>query len=117
MKLSLGSVDDFDETYFNGVRVGGIGKEHPTYWSAPRDYTIPASLIKPGKNVIAVRVWDRFGGGGITGTANTLLVQSPRLAAEAAAAAAAVVKAPGFYHPDYRADFELGDEPYRYYNW
>jgi beta-galactosidase len=22
-----------------------------------------------------------------------------------------------FYHPDYREDFELGDEPYRYYNW
>jgi beta-galactosidase len=21
------------------------------------------------------------------------------------------------YHPDYRDDFELGDEPYRYYNW
>jgi hypothetical protein len=21
------------------------------------------------------------------------------------------------YHPDYREDFELGDEPYRYYRW
>jgi beta-galactosidase len=117
LKLSFGSVDDYDETYFNGVRVGGIGKENPTPWSAVRDYTIPANLIKPGKNVIAVRVWDRFGGGGITGTANTMLLQSPRLVAEAAAAAAAVVKPPSFYHPDYRADFELGDEPYRYYNW
>ncbi|HEY0007187.1 MAG TPA: hypothetical protein VGB55_00555, partial [Tepidisphaeraceae bacterium] len=26
-------------------------------------------------------------------------------------------KSVGFYHPDYREDFELGDEPYRYYNW
>lgn len=25
--------------------------------------------------------------------------------------------APGFYHPDYRSDFELGDNPYRYLNW
>lgn len=24
---------------------------------------------------------------------------------------------PGFYHPDYRTDFELGDNPYRYYRW
>ncbi|MBE9126900.1 MULTISPECIES: glycoside hydrolase family 2 protein [unclassified Coleofasciculus] len=23
----------------------------------------------------------------------------------------------GFYHPDYRTDFDLGDEPYRYYRW
>jgi beta-galactosidase len=23
----------------------------------------------------------------------------------------------GFYHSDYRADFDLGDEPYRYYRW
>ncbi|HEX8833507.1 MAG TPA: hypothetical protein VF719_04865, partial [Abditibacteriaceae bacterium] len=117
LKLSLDTVDDYDETYFNGVRVGGTGKEHPTPWSAVRDYTIPANLIKPGKNVIAVRVWDRFSDGGISGNANLLLLQSPRLAAEAAAVAEATVKAPGFYNPDYRADFELGDEPYRYYNW
>jgi beta-galactosidase len=24
---------------------------------------------------------------------------------------------PGFYHPDYRTDFALGDDPYRYYRW
>lgn len=24
---------------------------------------------------------------------------------------------PEFYHPDYRTDFELGDDPYRYYRW
>jgi hypothetical protein len=23
----------------------------------------------------------------------------------------------GFYHPDYRDDWDMGDEPYRYYNW
>jgi sialate O-acetylesterase len=116
LKISLGPIDDYDETYFNGVRVGGIGKEHPTPWSAQREYVIPANLIKPGKNVIAVRVWDRYGGGGLTsGDASVLLLQSPRLTAEAEAKAA--VKVPGFYHPDYREDFELGDEPYRYYNW
>jgi len=24
---------------------------------------------------------------------------------------------PGLYHPDYRSDFELGDDPYRYFRW
>jgi beta-galactosidase len=112
LKLSLGTVDDFDETYFNGVRVGGIGKEHATPWSALRDYTVPASMVRTGKNVIAVRVWDRFGGGGLTtNDPSSLLLQSSRVATEV------TVNAVGFYHPDYREDFELGDEPYRYYNW
>jgi len=22
-----------------------------------------------------------------------------------------------FYHPDYRTDFPMGDNPYRYYRW
>jgi beta-galactosidase len=26
-------------------------------------------------------------------------------------------QSPSFYRPDYREDFELGDEPYRYYRW
>jgi hypothetical protein len=25
--------------------------------------------------------------------------------------------ATGFYHTDYRDDFELGDDPYRYFRW
>ncbi|HEX8833298.1 MAG TPA: hypothetical protein VF719_03820, partial [Abditibacteriaceae bacterium] len=29
LKLSLGAIDDYDETYFNGVRVGGFGAETP----------------------------------------------------------------------------------------
>jgi beta-galactosidase len=29
----------------------------------------------------------------------------------------AVKQPSGFYHPDYRDDFVLGDDPYRYYNW
>jgi beta-galactosidase len=23
----------------------------------------------------------------------------------------------GYYHPDYRTDFQMGDNPYRYYRW
>jgi beta-galactosidase len=108
LKLSLGSIDDYDDTYFNGVRVGGVGKENSAAYSVKREYTIPANLVKAGKNVIAVRVWDRFGGGGFSSNMPTeLVLQSPRVQAKVA----------GLYHPDYREDWELGDEPYRYYNW
>jgi beta-galactosidase len=26
-------------------------------------------------------------------------------------------QSPPYYHPDYRTDFHLGDNPYRYYRW
>jgi beta-galactosidase len=108
LKLSLGAVDDYDDTFFNGVRVGGVGPETPDAYAVQREYTIPANLVKPGKNVIAIRVWDRYGGGGFTSRdAKALQLKSPR----------AWVKPADMYHPDYREDFELGDEPYRYYNW
>ena len=29
LKLSLGSIGDYDETYFNGVPVGGVGSRKP----------------------------------------------------------------------------------------
>lgn len=67
LTLSLGAIDDFDTTYFNGVKVGGIGAETENSWQAPRRYTVPGSLVKAGKNVVAVRVWDNTGGGGLTG--------------------------------------------------
>jgi hypothetical protein len=108
LKLSLGAIDDYDETYFNGVRVGGYGRETPQSYAVQREYTIPANLIKPGKNVIAVRVWDVYGGGGLTSSdAKILQLKSPKVTAKLA----------DMYHPDYRDDFDLGDEPYRYYNW
>lgn len=33
------------------------------------------------------------------------------------AAAAGTANQESFYHPDYRTDFDLGDDPYRYYRW
>ncbi|WP_294507331.1 sugar-binding domain-containing protein [uncultured Victivallis sp.] len=63
--LSFGGIDDFDETYFNGVRIGQTGREVSSWWMAPRLYTIPGKLLKPGKNLIAIRVFDEKGEGGI----------------------------------------------------
>ncbi len=60
LELAVGIVDDLDDTYFNGTRVGGY--EDPR---AQRTYTVPGDLVKAGKNVITVRIVDFMGEGGI----------------------------------------------------
>ncbi|PYS80175.1 MAG: 9-O-acetylesterase [Acidobacteria bacterium] len=67
LTLSLGAIDDFDTTYFNGTRVGSTGAETPSAWMTPRRYRVPGSLVRAGRNVVAVRVFDRGGGGGFGG--------------------------------------------------
>lgn len=74
-KLQLAMIDDSDETYINGVRIGGLTAQYNT----PRIYTIPANVLKAGKNVIAVRVTDTGGGGGIYGDPqNVMLIAGNR---------------------------------------
>ncbi len=69
MVLKLGLIDDADETYFNGVKIGSNGKMPPeslSAWDVPRVYLVPMKLIKWDEpNVIAVRVSDWGGGGGM----------------------------------------------------
>lgn len=62
LTLEVGVVDDLDDTYFNGVRVGGY--EAP---SEQRVYTVPGELVKGGKNTVTVRMVDFMGEGGIKG--------------------------------------------------
>jgi sialate O-acetylesterase len=68
LALSLGPLDDFDTTYWNGEQVGATGEETPQYYSAPRHYTVPGRLVKTGRNVLAVRVFDHYGNGGFAGS-------------------------------------------------
>ncbi|OGS28167.1 MAG: hypothetical protein A2297_09450 [Elusimicrobia bacterium RIFOXYB2_FULL_48_7] len=72
LRLGLGAVDDFDTTYFNGVEVGATGRETPNWYEFQRDYKVPVELVKPGKNVIAVRVFDFYDKGGMTGPAENM---------------------------------------------
>lgn len=65
--LNLPPIDDYDTTYFNGKRVGGIGKETPNSYEKPRSYAVPGALVHSGRNVIAVRVFDAAGNGGFAG--------------------------------------------------
>ncbi len=54
--------DDNDTTWVNGTQVGATDG-----FKTPRAYTVPAALLKPTGNVIAVRVLDTGGKGGIYG--------------------------------------------------
>jgi sialate O-acetylesterase len=73
--LLLGKIDDIDQVYINGTLVGSTGNLTATpnirvsagqEYEAVRGYYIPAGLIKKGqKTVIAVRVLDTGGVGGI----------------------------------------------------
>src|SRR5678816_2580751 len=62
--LNLTPIDDYDITYFNGVKIGATGRETPNSYAAPRKYVVPASTVRSGRNVIAVRVFDSAGEGG-----------------------------------------------------
>ena len=62
IKLELSTIDDDDDTYFNGVLVGST--EGYTF---PRHYTVPGKLVKAGKAVITVRLIDRRWNAGIMG--------------------------------------------------
>lgn len=72
LTLSLGPVDDFDETYWNGELVG-----EGRIWNKAREYTIPARLVKDGQAVISIRCTDDHGNGGLYGASDLLFVQGP----------------------------------------
>lgn len=75
--LRLGSVDDFDRTYFNGRLVGETGLRVKNAVAVHRTYRIAPEAVRYGEeNVIAVRVTDGGGPGGIMGPAVSLLPRS-----------------------------------------
>ncbi|HEX6048110.1 MAG TPA: sialate O-acetylesterase, partial [Gemmatimonadaceae bacterium] len=69
-RLSLGPIDDNDITWVNGIEVG-----RTTGYATPRIYTIPASALREGRNVLTVRVSDGTGGGGIYGKPEQLYLE------------------------------------------
>lgn len=68
LELGVGQVDEIDTTHFNGVKVGGMGSVepfNPNSWNKDRVYSVPAALVKEGKAVVAVRVINLVGQGGL----------------------------------------------------
>jgi sialate O-acetylesterase len=72
LTLHLGAIDDADSTYVNGQLVGTTKS-----YSGERNYTLPNGLLKPGRNIIAVRVTDTGGGGGLMGPADKMQLEGP----------------------------------------
>ena len=58
-KVFLGRIVDADEVYINGKKIGNT-----TYLYPQRRYAIPNGILKPGKNLLVVRVSNNFGKGG-----------------------------------------------------
>ncbi len=58
-KLFLGRIVDADNVYVNGILSGSITYQYP-----PRRYNLPSGLLKPGKNIIVIRVTNNAGKGG-----------------------------------------------------
>jgi len=65
--LQLGPIDDADTVWINGKKAGTT-----MGWNKPRSYDIPSSLLKEGTNVVAIRVLDTGGEGGLRGQPNEL---------------------------------------------
>ena len=69
LTLSLGRINDYDFTWFNGEKVGrGVDVLDL------RKYTIPAGLVKAGKNRITVEVLDIGASGGLYGPADEMKI-------------------------------------------
>ncbi|WP_308420633.1 sialate O-acetylesterase [Hymenobacter frigidus] len=60
-RLELGTLVDADSTYINGQLVGTTSYQYP-----PRKYEVKAGVLKPGKNVVVVRLISNGGRGGFT---------------------------------------------------
>ncbi|RZL14233.1 MAG: hypothetical protein EOO62_06025 [Hymenobacter sp.] len=70
LTLTLGKIAAVDSTFFNGVKLGEAngGDQH-------RCYQVPAALVRPGRNVIAVRVLNTGRSGGFLGPAAELVLR------------------------------------------
>lgn len=65
LELYLGAIDETDVTWFNGVKVGAIDFDVINFWACKRKYTIPASAVKAGRAVIAIRYANSSGASGL----------------------------------------------------
>ena len=67
--LNMGYIDDVDEVYINGTKIGQTGSFPPHYYTAynaKRQYRLSSDVIRLGEeNLIAVRVYDAGVGGGL----------------------------------------------------
>ncbi len=70
-RLSLATVNDADMTWVNGTLVGQTER-----YNLPRLYDVPAAALHAGRNVIAVRVTNGGGNGGIIGLPSQVFLET-----------------------------------------
>lgn len=68
--LSLGVIDDADQTFVNGKVVGNTFS-----WSDARHYKLPAGFWRTGTNELVTLVGDSWGNGGFQGPADQLRLE------------------------------------------
>ncbi len=70
-KLHLGTIDDDDITWINGIKIGEtIG------FATNRVYDIPENVLKAGENKIVIKITDGIGSGGIYGDPKNIFVKT-----------------------------------------
>lgn len=67
--LTIGPVDDADQTWLNGIPVGSGGNP-----GMPRIYQLRAGALVAGRNVITVNANDSYGRGGMPGPAEAMML-------------------------------------------
>jgi sialate O-acetylesterase len=70
-KLFMGRIVDADYVYINGQLVGNVTYQYP-----PRRYEVPTDLLKPGKNLIVIRLLNTSGKGGFVPDKNYSLISA-----------------------------------------
>ncbi len=70
--ISLGPIDDSDDTWINGIKVGATKNEY----SKLRNYDIPLGILKPGNNIISIRMDDTGNRGGLYGKTENMFLQT-----------------------------------------
>ena len=58
-------IDDCDETFIDGAKIGQTLTDVPQYWIQPRNY--PVDALSAGRHVLAVRVQNHYGNGTVQG--------------------------------------------------
>ncbi len=75
LELHIGACDKRDYTYFNGRFLGTYGMEDdPNAWKTPRMYTVSGDEVRPGRSVVAVRVFSEIYQGGMIGPADQMWI-------------------------------------------
>ncbi len=74
VSIMLGPIDDMDKTWVNGISVGGY--ETPGSHTVNRHYTVMRGVLRPGKNVVAVRVMDHHLQGGFAGKVGQMMFRT-----------------------------------------